>query len=89
VEPARRRPAHPPWGSGSTHRASTNPTTNPGGRPLFVDSDKATVDAVEQVASERGLSMATVALAWVLRHPIVDAPIVGATKPQHLAATRR
>src|SRR3954447_17427825 len=73
-----------PWGSGSTHRASTNPTTDPAGRPLFLDSDKATVDAVEQIAGERGLSMATVALAWVLRHPIVDGPIVGPTKPHHL-----
>ena len=29
--------------------------------------------------------MAQVALAWVLRHPVVTAPIVGATRPQHLA----
>jgi aryl-alcohol dehydrogenase-like predicted oxidoreductase len=29
--------------------------------------------------------MATVAMAWVLKHPVVDAPIVGATKPHHLA----
>ena len=28
--------------------------------------------------------MAQVALAWVLRHPVVDAPIVGPTKPHHL-----
>jgi aryl-alcohol dehydrogenase-like predicted oxidoreductase len=28
--------------------------------------------------------MAQVALAWVLRAPVVDAPIVGATKPHHL-----
>jgi aryl-alcohol dehydrogenase-like predicted oxidoreductase len=29
--------------------------------------------------------MAQVALAWVLRNAVVSAPIVGATKPQHLA----
>jgi len=29
--------------------------------------------------------MAQVALAWVLRNPVVSAPIVGATKEQHLA----
>ena len=29
--------------------------------------------------------MAQVALAWVLKHPVVAAPIVGATKPHHLA----
>jgi 1-deoxyxylulose-5-phosphate synthase len=28
--------------------------------------------------------MAQIALAWVLRHPAVSAPIVGATKPHHL-----
>jgi aryl-alcohol dehydrogenase-like predicted oxidoreductase len=29
--------------------------------------------------------MAQVALAWVLHNPVVSAPIVGATKPHHLA----
>ena len=29
--------------------------------------------------------MAQVALAWVLRNPVVNAPIVGATKQRHLA----
>ena len=29
--------------------------------------------------------MAQVALAWVLGHPVVTAPIVGASKPHHLA----
>ena len=28
--------------------------------------------------------MATVAMAWVLRNPVVDAPIIGATKDHHL-----
>jgi aryl-alcohol dehydrogenase-like predicted oxidoreductase len=28
--------------------------------------------------------MATVALAWVLRNPVVDSPIIGATKERHL-----
>ena len=32
----------------------------------------------------RGVTMAQVALAWVLRNPVVSAPIVGATKPHHL-----
>jgi 1-deoxyxylulose-5-phosphate synthase len=26
-----------------------------------------------------------VAVAWVLKHPVVDAPIVAGTKPHHLA----
>lgn len=29
--------------------------------------------------------MAQIALAWVLKNPVVSAPIVGATKPHHLA----
>ncbi|KQS17391.1 aldo/keto reductase [Frigoribacterium sp. Leaf186] len=49
------------------------------------DDDGPIVDAVEQVADEHGVSMAQVAVAWVLRNPVVSAPIVGATKPHHLA----
>jgi 1-deoxyxylulose-5-phosphate synthase len=40
--------------------------------------------AVARVAADRGVSRAQVALAWVLAQPGVTAPIVGATKPQHL-----
>ena len=36
------------------------------------------------IAAARGVSRAQVALAWVLRNPVVTAPIVGARKPQHL-----
>jgi aryl-alcohol dehydrogenase-like predicted oxidoreductase len=36
------------------------------------------------VAAARGVSMAQVALAWVLRNPVITAPIIGATKPGHL-----
>ncbi|MEV0400868.1 aldo/keto reductase [Actinoallomurus sp. NPDC050550] len=74
-----------PWGEKSTSRAQSNPTTDQQGRPLFLDSDKATVDAVQRIAEARGVSMATVAMAWVLKNPVVSAPIVGATKPHHLA----
>ncbi|WP_067811307.1 aldo/keto reductase [Actinomadura kijaniata] len=74
-----------PWGEGGTARAEVSPPTDPWGRPLFLDSDKAIVQAVQRIAEERGVSMATVAMAWVLRNPVVTAPIVGATKPHHLA----
>ena len=40
---------------------------------------------VEQIAHQRGLPMAQIALAWVLSKPVVAAPIVGATKEKHLA----
>ena len=39
---------------------------------------------MQRVAETRGVPMAQVALAWVLRNPVVAAPIVGATKPHHL-----
>jgi aryl-alcohol dehydrogenase-like predicted oxidoreductase len=43
-------------------------------------TDDAVVDAVRTVASQRGLPMAQVALAWLLQKPGVTAPIIGATK---------
>ena len=42
------------------------------------------VDRVAEVAKERGVSPAQVALAWLLHKPGVSAPIVGATKLTHL-----
>jgi aryl-alcohol dehydrogenase-like predicted oxidoreductase len=46
--------------------------------------DKPIADAVQRVAGQHGVPMAQVALAWVLRDPVVSAPIVGATKEHHL-----
>ena len=69
-----------PWGE-QTRRSDTDPF----GSRLYQDSDEAIVGAVERVAEQRRIPMAQVALAWVLRNPVVDAPIVGATKPHHLA----
>lgn len=48
------------------------------------DDDGPVIDAVQRVAEGRGVPMAQVALAWVLRNPVVSAPVVGATKPRHL-----
>ena len=47
-------------------------------------SDRAVVDAVERIASARGVSRAQVALAWITQKRPVTSPIVGASKPQHL-----
>jgi 1-deoxyxylulose-5-phosphate synthase len=65
--------------------ATARSETDEFGRTLYHDDDRLIVDAVAKVAAERGVSRAQVALAWVSRHPTVDAPIVGATKPEHLA----
>jgi aryl-alcohol dehydrogenase-like predicted oxidoreductase len=42
------------------------------------------VERVAEVAAERGVPAAQVALAWLLHKPAVTAPIVGATKVEHL-----
>jgi aryl-alcohol dehydrogenase-like predicted oxidoreductase len=47
--------------------------------------DRAVVEAVQRIAQERGIARAQVALAWMLTKPAITAPIVGATKPDHLA----
>ena len=49
------------------------------------DADRTVVEAVAEVAKGRGVPRAQVALAWVLQQPAVTAPIVGASKPGHLA----
>lgn len=47
-------------------------------------ADRGVIDAVGEVAAQRGVSRAQVAMAWLLRQPAVTAPIVGASKPGHL-----
>jgi len=46
--------------------------------------DKLVIDRVNEIARERGLPPAQIALAWMLHKPVVTSPIVGATKPKHL-----
>jgi aryl-alcohol dehydrogenase-like predicted oxidoreductase len=55
------------------------------GRSLYSDDDQSVVEAVLRVASKRNVPPAQVALAWVLKNPVVSSPIVGATKPEHLS----
>ena len=54
------------------------------GKNLYRGADKSIVDRVGEIADSRGVSRAQVALAWVSHNPVVSAPIVGATKQQHL-----
>src|SRR5246127_2123542 len=49
------------------------------------EADKKVADRVAKVAKARGISRAQVALAWLLSKPVITAPIVGATKLEHLA----
>jgi aryl-alcohol dehydrogenase-like predicted oxidoreductase len=47
-------------------------------------ADASVIERVEAVAVEQGVAPVQVALAWLLQKPGVVAPIVGASKPQHL-----
>jgi aryl-alcohol dehydrogenase-like predicted oxidoreductase len=70
----------------STARAATDAY----GHGLYDDpGDWEIVEAVRAVAAERGVTPAEVALAWLLSKPAVTAPIVGATKLEHLEAAIR
>ncbi|MEO6090454.1 MAG: aldo/keto reductase [Umezawaea sp.] len=68
--------------------ATTNRTADDAfGDSLYAGSeepDRRIVDAVAKVAGELGVNMASVALAWLLRNPVVVAPVIGVTKPHHL-----
>jgi aryl-alcohol dehydrogenase (NADP+) len=54
------------------------------GQRLYTEGDRGIVDRVAEIARDRGISRAQVALAWVLAKPVVTAPIVGVTKDHHL-----
>jgi 1-deoxyxylulose-5-phosphate synthase len=59
--------------------------TDPFGDNLYVpELDFDVVDRATEVASARGVPTVQVALAWLLHKPAVTAPIVGATKVEHL-----
>ena len=69
-------------------RLTTRANTDAFGDSLYTpEIDFAVVDRVAEVAAERGVPSAQVALAWLLHKPGVTAPIAGATKPQHLEDT--
>ena len=66
---------------GETTRAKTDTY----GQELYYrDADFAVADRVQEVAKARGVSGSQIALAWVLSKPYVTAPIIGATKMDHL-----
>jgi aryl-alcohol dehydrogenase-like predicted oxidoreductase len=48
------------------------------------DNDRRVADAVAALAVERDVPRAQIALAWLLHKPAITAPIVGATKLEHL-----
>jgi 1-deoxyxylulose-5-phosphate synthase len=73
-----------PWTEeATTERAKTDAF----GKSLFVktvDVDKPVIERTNEIARERGVPSAQIAMAWLFRKPAVTSPIVGATKPHHL-----
>jgi aryl-alcohol dehydrogenase-like predicted oxidoreductase len=64
-----------------TERAKTDPFS----KSLYSEeSDFDIVDRVTEIAKEKGIPNAQVALAWMLSKPVITAPIIGASKPGHL-----
>jgi aryl-alcohol dehydrogenase-like predicted oxidoreductase len=66
---------------GETERARTDRF----GQTLYTrDTDFEVARRVDEVAEERGIPSAQVALAWMLSKPVITSPIIGATKLHHL-----
>jgi aryl-alcohol dehydrogenase-like predicted oxidoreductase len=68
-------------GEALTTRARTDAFTDELYEP---EQDAPVLDRLEEVAEARGLPTAQVALAWLLHQPGVTAPILGATKVEHV-----
>lgn len=68
-------------GGGDTVRSNSDPFGN---SLYFRDEDFTVADCAAEVAKGRGVSSSQIALAWILSKPYVTAPIIGATKIDHL-----
>ncbi|MFD2573260.1 aldo/keto reductase [Spirosoma soli] len=54
------------------------------GKTLYSEADFTIADRVTEMAQQRGIPSAQVALAWMLSKPVITAPIIGASKPGHI-----
>ena len=68
-------------GEGNTERARTDAFSP---RLYYKPADHAVVDALSDLARQRGVTNMQLALAWVLKNPAVTSPIIGASKAHHL-----
>src|SRR6266567_1053864 len=64
--------------------ATARSETDSFGQSLYAAEDRLIVEQVASVAAARGVPRAQIALAWLASRPAVTAPIIGATRPQHL-----
>jgi len=68
-------------GFGATIRAKTDDYAH---KLYYQESDFTIVDRVTALARAKGVPNARIALAWMLHQPAVTAPIIGASKMEHL-----
>lgn len=73
-----------PWAASvSTPRKETDPFS----KKYYgktTESDCHVVEAVTEIAAQRGVPQSQIALAWLLKNPVVAAPIIGATRLHHI-----
>ena len=64
--------------------ATARSETDAFGQRLYPAEDRLIVEQVARVAEARGVPRAQIALAWLASRPAVTAPIIGATRPEHI-----
>jgi 1-deoxyxylulose-5-phosphate synthase len=72
--------------AGSREAGTVRSKSAMGGGRYNRPADQAVTDALKSVAKQRGEAPAQVAIAWMLSKPAVTAPIMGASKAEHLDA---
>lgn len=75
------KPGHPPpEGSRATDRQGSTFI-----KRLLSDEILSAVAGLQPIADENGMTMAQLALAWVLQNPAVSSAIIGASRPEQVA----
>ncbi|MCI8308517.1 MAG: aldo/keto reductase [Lachnospiraceae bacterium] len=69
-----------PEGSRATHQADKQINN------LLTDENLAKVEKLEKIAGELNVTLSVLALAWILRKPVISSVITGASKPAQLSA---
>ncbi len=78
-----------PGGAPPPGSRATDPSGSPFIRDYLTDDILGRVQRLRPVADEAGLSLAQLAVAWVLQNPNVSAAIVGATRPEQVRENAR
>ncbi len=68
-------------GQGETTRSHSDPFAD---QMYFKESDFEVVERVAELARQKEVTSAQIALAWMLHKPYITAPIIGASKMDHL-----